>query len=132
MIKVILFSINLKLESILNLQMHFLHDDKVVFLTPHLVFDNEENYLIELFGRDCEFIKFADFTEDEEMARIDVEAYERNVDNISSYLEDMKVEKNRVILKRLIEKYGNVDGYLFSDNNDIGIFDDVCMDAGFK
>jgi hypothetical protein len=132
LIKVILFSINLKLESILNLQMHFLHDDKVVFLTPHLVFDNEENYLIELFGRDCEFIKFADFTEDEEMARIDVEAYERNVDNISSYLEDMKVEKNRVILKRLIEKYGNVDGYLFSDNNDIGIFDDVWLAAGFK
>lgn len=128
MTTVIIFTQNLKLESLKKFRDVVASDDKNVFVTSHFLFENEREYLSELFNN-CIFVNFADYLTDEEMAKCDVDAYSPSV-KYDDYLLKMKKMKNEIVLQKVLEDYPSSRKFIFSD--DLGIDSRVWTKVGFR
>jgi len=129
MVNIFLFTQNVKLESFEKFKMLGEDVDKNIFLTTHLLFDNEKEYLESLF-LNCQYINFADFLSDDEMQACDEDAYSENLQNTTEYYEVIKKLKNDIIIKKVVDKYKDMKGYLCSD--DLGIYEKAWIEAGFE
>lgn len=127
MTNIFLFTQNIKLESIEEFRN--LNGEANIFLTTHMLFDHEKSYLESLFTN-CYFLKFADFLSDEEMEACDENAYLIEKENESEYYNVIKRMKNELIVRKVNDRFENINGYIFSD--DLGIDEKVWIDAGFK
>lgn len=126
---IFVFSQNLKLEyfkSNVNLSKN---TDTSVFLTTQLLFENEKDYLKEIFG-ECVFSTFADYLTDEEMAVCDGEAYTSKEIPYQDYLDNIKRLKNRIVISKIVRQYPTYSRYIISD--DLGIDGDEWVKNGFK
>lgn len=126
---IVLFSQNLKLESLKSRVKEITVEDGVCFLTTHFLFENERDFLKNIFG-DCEFKTFADFLTDSEMALCDTQAYSSKEMDYLDYLSGLKKKKNEIIANKIISEYQPKHRYILSD--DLGIDAHVWKDNGFK
>lgn len=125
---IIIFSQNVVL-NLMDQYLDFLDDEeKIIFVTPHMLFSNEREYLQKLFTN-CEFYKFADFLSDKDNEDCDYFAFKKQKRNVKKYFEEIKFQKNKRIIKKLKEKYATYKGYLLSD--DLGIDSSVYIKNGF-
>lgn len=129
MISIFLFSQNLILNSLEMFQEIMKKSEKTVILTSHKLFYYEQKYISSIAG-DCEFITFADCLTDAELEKCDHDAYSTKQKDVFEYWEDVKEEKNKQIFKSIAKQYGNVEGYILSD--DLGIDESVWIRKGFR
>lgn len=127
MVNIFVFTQNVCLESLKQYQ--YLSGEQNVFITTHMLFVNEKGYLETVFG-ECTFLKFADFLSDEEMESCDVTAYLEENKNEGNYYNIIKRKKNKIIVSKVIARFGEFHGYIFS--NDLGIDEKVWIDVGFR
>lgn len=118
MYNVILFSQNVKLNSLIPISKRIGKNEIVIFLTTHELYENERFFLQRIFWN-CEFQKFADFLTDEENEFCDKEAYRLQPENLYEYYCNIKKLKNEIIANKIKEKYSDYIGYICS--NDLGI-----------
>jgi len=129
MTNVYVFSQNLKLLSFAELKHSVSAEDKNVFITTHMLFENEQAYLRSVFCN-CSFRKFADYLTDEEMAYCDTRAYTGDRMEYANYERNLKCLKNQVVLKKVLNDFPNCNGYLLCA--DLGIDAHVWLKAGFQ
>lgn len=125
---VVIFTQNLKLESINEHLEEICIEDGITFVTTHFLFENERTYLKLIFN-ECEFKTFADFLSDEEMATCDTSAYTPGMD-YNEYLRELKKSKNIVVANKVLAYCNPIYKFIFS--NDLGIDCEVWMSRGFK
>lgn len=131
MATVILFSQNLKLESLKKYSNYFYKSEKIIILTTHMLFDNEKMYICNIFNN-VEFISFSMFLSDTDMQNCDEKAYDKKLDNHNEYVDNIRYQKNKLISEKINKKYGDIKGYYFSVQNDLGIYEKVWLSCGFK
>lgn len=118
MINIFVFSQNLKLESLAKYSKLSSTNDKVIFLTTHHLFENEIEFLSNIYHNPI-FHCFADFLTDDEMEKCDNEAFVSNKKDYNKYILNIKKMKNKIVLKKILEKYDVSNKYILSD--DLGI-----------
>lgn len=119
MTNIFVFTQNLVLKSISKYAyLSNKKDDKTIFITTHYLFENERQFLRQYFNS-CEFKTFADFLTDEEMAKCDVESFESKDMDYQSYLDNIRKNKNKLVVLKVIEKYTPDGKYILCD--DLGI-----------
>lgn len=128
MVNVAILSQNLKLESVVSF---FLLNEPIVIVSTNYLFPNEKK-IISSVNPKVEFYKFADFLTDAEMALIDEKSYRDDLDNLNGYIEEIRKNKNALILCKLESKYQINKKFLFSNKNDLGIEDKIWLKAGYK
>ena len=129
MVNIFLFTQNVKLQSFEKFKNLAGNGDNNIFLTTHLLFDNEKRYLESLYSN-CLYIKFADFLSDDEMQACDEDAYSEEQQNTAEYYDVIKQLKNSIVIRKVLDKYKNIKGYICSD--DLGIYEKLWLDAGFE
>lgn len=125
---IIIFTQNLKLESLQRFADFIASKEENVFLTTHFLFENERAYISKFFPN-CTFVSFADFLTDSDMAKCDVESYVENI-SYTEYLKQIKKRKNICVYNKVTELYGNSRKFIFSD--DLGIDFSVWHKNGYK
>ena len=126
---IVLFSQNLKLESLKSRVKEITVEDGVLFLTTHFLFENEREFLKTLFGN-CEFKTFADFLTDSEMSLCDTQAYSSKEMDYPDYLSGLKHKKNEIVANKIISEHHPKYRYIFC--NDLGIDGQVWKENGFN
>ena len=126
---IFVFTQNLKLQSF-NEYKNF-GTEANVFITTHLLFDNERNYISSLFTN-CIFKTFADFLTDEEMAECDIQAFYPRTKLHDAYINRIKKLKNKVVIKKVLEKYNSDKKGKYILSNDLGLDVAEWHKAGFK
>ena len=129
MVTIILFSQHLKIVSLPGCLENKHIKGRVVFLTPHFLFENERELLLNSFPG-AEFFCFADFLTDDEMAKCDEEAFVDLSMAVEYYLQRIKRIKNERIYAKIQQAYPKHKGYLLS--KDLGIDDEVWSKHGFE
>lgn len=66
------------------------------------------------------------------MEDIDRKAFEDSKNNVQKFLLNIRYLKNQAIVSKICDEYKEYKGFLLSQNNDIGIADEVWIEAGFK
>ena len=128
MASIIVFTQNLKLESLEKYKTVIASNDKNVFLTTHFLFENERAYISGLF-KNCIFVDLADFLTDAEMAKCDTDAYTPET-KYEDYLHKMKELKNEIVLHKVLKEFSPDRKYILSE--DLGIDGSVWTHHGFK
>lgn len=128
-VKIIVFSQNIKLGSLQPALFNASALEKWLFVTPHELFVNERNFLVQKFGV-CTFMKFADFLSDSDNEACDVDAYEIEKNDVVKYYDIIKKKKNSKIVEKIQNCYVDIEGFLCAD--DLGIDATVWIDSGFK
>lgn len=128
MVSIIIFTQNLKMESLKIFRDKIVSDEKNVFLTTHFLFENERLYISSLFPN-CVFVDFADCLTDAEMASCDIDAYSPGV-KYDDYLQGLKKKKNAIVLDKILKNYPSSRKFIFSD--DLGLDISVWTGAGFR
>lgn len=129
MVNIFLFTQNVKLESFEKFKNLGEKAEENIFLTTHLLFDNERTYLESLF-QNCRYMKFADFLSDAEMQACDENAYSEEMQSTEEYYGMIKRLKNNLIITKVLDKFEDMKGYICSD--DLGIDEKLWVDAGFE
>lgn len=131
MISIIVFSQNLKLDS-LEPVVHKIKSEKVLFVTTQLLFDFERRKIERFFKKPAavRYLTFADFLTDAQMEACDVQAFRQNVKNLEEYYDKIKELKNERIVQKLKQRYGDFKGYILSD--DLGICLKTWLRHGFR
>lgn len=124
---IIIFSQNVQLESLINSN-DFSKANNNVFLTPHMLFSNEREYIQSKF-KNCIFYKFNDLVSDTEAEKCDVDAFDPHI-SVSEYYEVIKRKKNEILYKKIVSRYPNHQGYICS--NDLGIYSEIWLAHGFR
>lgn len=127
-VQILLISQNLKLKSIPKFLSHINSKEPVVIISTQYLFDYEKA-LIESFIMHVHYYIFADFLTDQEMAEIDHHAYLIQNDSLSSYYEEIKIEKNKKIIEKLEEQFHITNRLIASD--DLGIDEKTWLSAGY-
>lgn len=125
----IVFSQNLILESLQNILDKMRAEGTVVFITTHYLFENERRFLTALFDN-CIFHSFSDYITDDEMEACDNRAYVNSKIEYSEYINNVKKLKNRIIVKKVENKYSPEKKYILSD--DLGIDYNEWKAEGYK
>lgn len=128
MINIFLFSQNLKLDSFTSIVKNVSYADKNIFLSPHMLYENEKIFLENIFSN-CEYIKFADILCDSEAEACDINSYSENMTDVFEYYNVIKKKKNELISNKVLEQYKLFKGYILS--SDLGIDRTVWKKKGF-
>ncbi len=131
MTNIVVFTQNLKLDSFFKVK-EKLESENVIFLTSHHLFENEKRYIQSTLNVKCIFFEFASFLSDTEMEDIDQKAFENSKNNIQKFLLNIRYIKNQTIASKICDTYKGTKGFLLSQNNDIGIADEIWIGAGFQ
>lgn len=127
--QIILFSAHLKLESLQEILAKVNKNDDCIFLTPHMLFPYETEYIRSLHSN-SKFVSFADILTDKEMENIDDEADDIGGHNVWKYYDEIKLKKNEYLVKKVNSIFKYETGYILCD--DLGIVENVWIDNGFK
>ncbi len=128
MTNIYVFSQNLKIKSLKAYQK--LYVERSIILTTQSLFENEIKLLKSIFNN-VKFMCFADFLTDADMESFDVKAFKGNTDDHSKYVDDIRKRKNEFIAAKILKNSENFNGFLFSQDNDLGIHDQTWIDNGF-
>lgn len=126
---IFVFTQNLKLDSLKGYVTLTAEQDLNIFVTTHFLFENERAYISSIYNNPI-FLDFADFLADEEMAKCDTDAYSSDSVAYETYLKNIKRLKNRLVIKKLLQKYPGCRRYILSD--DLGIDIAEWKKNGFK
>lgn len=124
---IVLFSQNLKLDSMMKYFANNL-DDEFVFLSTHYLFENERKSIKDNM-KNSVFYTFADYLSDQEMAECDEKAYHNNISH-TDYVDQIKKIKNDLIATKIITNIGADEKIAFCD--DLGIDVGIWKRHGFK
>lgn len=125
----IVFSQNLKLESLRNLNKVIEKYDSIVFLTTHYLFDYERKKIDYIIGKRAAYYSFIDFISIQEMRRCDVDAYLLKPDDITQYDSYIKELKNKIILSHFESAIQPDIKIIMSD--DLGIDKEIWLKNGY-
>lgn len=125
---IIVISQNVKLESLHLLREYIKADSESIVISTQYIFDNEASVIKEQLGTACTFMCFADFMNDADGERCDKEAYSDKL-TLWQYYDEIKVQKNRMIVDRVLEKYPSENKILVCD--DLGIHATTWLNKGF-
>ena len=125
----IVFSQNLKLESLRNLNKVIQKYDSIVFLTTHYLFDYEREKIDYIIGKQAVYYSFIDFISIQEMRRCDEDAYLLEPDNITQYDSYIKELKNKIILSHFESAIQPDIRIIMSD--DLGIDKAIWLKNGY-
>jgi hypothetical protein len=131
MTNIIVFTQNLRLDSLKDLAASVQKSDSNIFITTNYLFENERKFLETLFNN-CRFADFADFTSDEENAEVDELAYREESSDYNKYLDIIKKSKNCRVIEEVIEQYPVSKRYIASFDNDLGLCDKAWISNGFR
>ena len=129
---VIVFSQNLILDSLVIFAEKIEYDKTgtVIFVTTHLVLENEREFIKRIFGN-CIFLTFAECTSDKINEECDKNAYNSTKDKrVSDYYNEIKKLKNEAVANEVEKRFKYYSGYLVSD--DLGIDRDVWIKRGYN
>lgn len=132
--KAVLLSQNVKLESVEKLNQAISCDEPIVIVSTQKLFDNEKS-IIEKYLTVERYLIFSDFMTDAEMERCDKQAFDKVKmggvpgDSVCEYYDQIKVDKNLLVIKRLRDDYNICEGFICAD--DLGIDKDSWVRAGF-
>lgn len=126
---IIVFSANLKLKSLNGINSKAKVWKKTVILTPHRLFQNEKDYINNLYKK-TEYVDYGELLTDSEAEECDLVAYEKNKNSLSKYYELIDCEKNKKIIDKIKKRYGKFEGYILS--GDLGIVKEIWEENGFK
>ncbi len=129
MIKIVLFSQHLRLDSLPECLREEGIEGHVIFLTTQFLFEHEREFLTREYP-EARFCCFADFLTDEDMARCDTEAFVDLSMDYADYLMRMKRLKNELIWEKVKAAYPEQKGFIVSD--DLGIDAGVWQNHGYK
>lgn len=129
MLKILVFSQNLRLSSFRKWENVVKADDEYIIITSQHLFENERLYLTRIF-KNIRFFDFADFCKDEEMQDIDITAFQSNKDDYAKCIQESKKLKNELIIQKIFGRFEDFNGYVFSD--DLGILASSWIEAGFS
>lgn len=125
----IVFSQNLKLQSIYKLKGKFDGNAQILFVTTHKLYSNEKIFIEAGFPNSI-FLKFADFLNDADNDKCDTDAAKKVPNNLEDYYKEIKKLKNALVLENIKKQYDITEGYICSD--DLGIDFSVWVEQGFK
>lgn len=128
-VNVLVFTQNLKLQSLEQLKSLIARDLPIVLVTTHKLFLNEIEQIKGIIGEFCE-LTFADLITDSEMERCDVIAYERIKSSVGEYYDEIMRLKNQTVLENLLLKYDAKTKFLLCD--DLGVDAEVWEKNGFQ
>lgn len=134
---VVVFSTHLKLDSISVLKNEVNECERIVFVTPQYVFDNEREIISNIFDKCLEYVCFADLMTDEDGAKCDSDAfipYQESgrlaLSDMYSCFGDMNIMKNEILADKINKLYTPDVKLIMS--NDLGICLDVWINNGYK
>ncbi len=127
-VQVLLVSQNLKLESLKNISVHIDLNEPTVIVSTQYLFDYERHFL-ESFIKSISYYTFSDLLTDEEMSRIDQDAYLIENKSLDAYYEEIKVLKNKKIIEKLEARFHITRRVIASD--DLGIDEKTWTNAGY-
>ncbi len=127
--QILLISQNLKLESLKNISSHIDLNAFIIIVSTQYLFDYERRFL-ESFMENVSYYTFSDFLTDEEMDRIDQDAYRIENKSVGAYYDEIKVLKNKKIIEKLEERFHITKRVIASD--DLGIDEKTWINAGYQ
>lgn len=134
---VIVFSTHLKLHSLINVKHEIEGCEKILFLTPQYVFDNERNQIYKLFSQNIEFLSFADLMTDADGEKCDTEAFDYyfksnklHLSYMGSYFHDLTIKKNQLLIDKVEKFIHPQQKIILSD--DLGIVSKIWEESGYK
>lgn len=128
-VNVVIFSQNVKLESLKKIKGNINNDVCTLFVTPHQLYPNERKLIGESFPK-SKYIKFADLLSDSENERCDIEAEGRSPYDLDGYYSEIRKLKNCIIINKLEKKYKLINKSICSDDLGIDAAEWICH--GFK
>lgn len=132
--KIVIISQNVKLQS-MNKLIPVLNNVPIVLLSTQKLFKFEKE-IVGSFLNVKAYITFSDMLTDKDMEWCDTQAFQhftcikRPLRDLMDYYARIKYLKNKLVLERIIEKYGEVEGYICSD--DLGLEKSVWLKNGYK
>lgn len=127
-VNIIVLSQNIILDSLQDICKQVNNSLKTVFVSTHLLFRNEQEFIKKLVPN-SEFLTFADFLTDKEMEECDLNSYIKEKKQLNKYYEEIKKEKNRIVIKNINLNYNVKNGYILSD--DLGIYKPIWLEYGY-
>ncbi|MCI8376150.1 MAG: hypothetical protein HFI29_12060 [Lachnospiraceae bacterium] len=125
----VVFTQNLKLDSLGEILTEINKDYSTVLLTSHCLFENEIESIEGMIGN-VETYTFASLMSDADMEKIDIDAYKEEHEDIGEYYRRIKVKKNELIISRILEKIDPIVKLILCD--DLGIDLGSWLKAGFR
>ena len=105
---VVVFSTHLKLESISIIKNVVDECERIVFVTPQYVFDNERKIIAHVFDKSLEYVCFADLMSDEDGERCDTDAFvpymlsgRLSLSDMYSCFRDATRAKNQLLVQKV-------------------------------
>ena len=123
---VILFNSNVQLEEIINYSIGKLKSSEIIFLTPHCLFTNEENQILNALPKHkITFYHFGSFNNDHALYELDREAFLKSKNYLnyhSLYLNEFKSKliyvKNQFLKAELEKKHSVLTYSVFCNKYD--------------
>ena len=125
---IVVFTQNLKLASISGISSAIDGSSPIVLITSHCLFENEKQFIRSMIG-EFESYTFASFLSDKEMEKCDHDSYSIQNQDIIKYYSEIKSEKNKLIISKILEKFEPVTRLLLCD--DLGIDKQCWLENGF-
>ncbi len=126
----IVFSQNLKIQSINIIHEYIIDCSKIYILTSHLLFPYEQEQISHCIDKDIVFYSFCDFISCEEMRKCDQDAYELEKFDVSKYDEIIKAQKNETIITNFEKQITSKVKIIMSD--DLGIELNCWLNHGYR
>lgn len=129
---IIVITQNLVLSSLKELTDKIAPNSETLVVSTQYVYDNERELIDSLLGCKCRYIDFSDLITDEEGEQCDIAAFnpEKQEQDEFAYYDDIKILKNELIVRRLLELYPCDNRIIIC--NDLGIDEDIWLAAGFE
>lgn len=134
---VVVFSTHLKLDSLSVLSNEINKCERIIFVTPQYVFENEREIISKVFDKCLEYVCFADLMTDEDGAKCDSEAFipyqesgKLSLSDMYSYFDDATRAKNELLVRKVETVYRPDIRLILSD--DLGIVLDVWQSKGYE
>lgn len=134
---VIVFSTHLKLKSLITITNEVKECTTICFVTPQYVFENEREFIRNIFQVKTIFHCFADFLTDAEGEKCDSDSFipylqsgKMHLSNMHLYFNDLTAEKNRMLVKKVEEMFYPTVKIVLS--NDLGINSHIWESYGYK
>ena len=127
---IIVFTQNLKLESLVKLQRELNNGLALLLITTQYLFENEIRQISSILG-EFTIHSFADYLSDHDMETVDKKAYLQTKDeNLNAYYSLIKKLKNKIVVERILSSIKPAKKILLCD--DLGIDKQVWLEQGFQ
>ena len=128
---VVLISQNVKLSSLDKLKSVLAGETELTVLSTQFLFENERELIDNIFEINCKYLTFADLLNDQERENCDKNAFclEKQGQDVFAYYEDIKIQKNKLIVGKLLSRGTYKNKIIVCD--DLGIYKPIWIEYGF-